>query len=50
VSGAGAIVTHNVKDFPTGKVPGGLDVVSPVAFAANTVPWIRSGHLTRSSL
>ncbi|MCO6005418.1 PIN domain-containing protein [Actinoallomurus purpureus] len=37
VAGAGAIVTHNTKDFPQSKVPNGIDVISPAKFAENTV-------------
>ncbi|GLY80408.1 PIN domain-containing protein [Actinoallomurus iriomotensis] len=37
VAGAGAIVTHNVKDFPRSKVPDGIGVILPADFAASTV-------------
>ncbi|NKY53242.1 hypothetical protein [Nocardia vermiculata] len=34
---AGAIVTDNVKDFPTGKVPDHIQIIRPAVFSANTV-------------
>ncbi|HEX5401718.1 MAG TPA: PIN domain-containing protein [Pseudonocardiaceae bacterium] len=37
VANAGVIVTHNVKDFPCGKVPGHIEVLEPHEFAFNTV-------------
>jgi hypothetical protein len=37
VGSAGAIITHNVKDFPFSRLPGGLDVLTPKQFAENTV-------------
>ncbi|PWJ45156.1 PIN domain-containing protein [Quadrisphaera granulorum] len=37
IAGAGAIVTHNVKDFPTSQVPSTVQVLTPSVFAYNTV-------------
>ncbi|NLE79303.1 MAG: PIN domain-containing protein [Rhodococcus sp.] len=37
VGGAGVIVTHNFKDFPEGRVPKHLQVVSAAEFAADNV-------------
>ncbi|GAW49405.1 MULTISPECIES: PIN domain-containing protein [unclassified Nocardioides] len=36
VGGAGAIVTTNLKDFPSGKVPLDIQVLGAAEFAANT--------------
>ena len=37
VGGAGAIVTENLKDFPSVKIPPHIKVLSPSQFAADTV-------------
>jgi hypothetical protein len=37
VAGAGVIVTHNLKDFPNGRLPGGMEALAPSQFVENTI-------------
>lgn len=37
ISGAGVIVTHNVKDFPDRRLPAGLQARTPQQFVLDTV-------------
>lgn len=37
VGGAGAVITHNVKDFPVARMPAAVQVLTPETFTANTV-------------
>lgn len=37
VGGAGSIVTDNLRDFPEGSIPVGIQIVSPQEFAYETV-------------
>lgn len=37
VGGAGAIVTHNVDDFPADRIPKGIKILKPPVFAYDTV-------------
>lgn len=37
VGGAGEIVTTNLRDFPSAQIPPNIKVLSPAAFAADTV-------------
>lgn len=37
VGGAGAVVTHNVKDFPRAAVPEQIQILRPARFAADAV-------------